>query len=135
MKAALFAWLMSDATLAGLLGEGFYSFPAPPDAAMPYLTLNLLDGSGDPEMNDLIGVCVETWQVDIWARTEASAVAIKAAVEARMATISRQAVGAYWLLWARLEGDRELNELEDGTNERIVRKTLDYAIKRERVKT
>ena len=133
MKAGIRTYLLADSTIKNALATvtAVYSFPAPMGAAMPYLLLSRVSGGIQNTLNAVVGIYIETWQVDVYASTDAVAENIRDKVIKRMNTADRVAMGEYWVYSASLTGATDNSELEmDGGESAIIRHTLDFEIVR-----
>ena len=77
IATAIHARLSGDATLSGLLGGGIYPFTPTQATGRPYITYQLVSLSERPHaMGNDPALVLDRYQVDIWADTYASVIAV-----------------------------------------------------------
>lgn len=131
MKAGIREYLRTSSAIVSAIGgsEKFYSFPAPQDAVVPYITISEVTD----EIQNLIGSTLdiknETWQIDIFAAEDAQAVRIKKLVIARLNIADRVEMGSYSVYSCSYSGGRDSADLETtGGETNVARKTLEFYI-------
>jgi hypothetical protein len=126
MKATLRTWLLTKASLTGLVGTRIYTGRAPRDAALPYLLITRIAGASWTTHAGMSGACSETWQFDVWAQADASAEAVKEAVRLLL-TGKRITLTGFTLENAQLELVADSVETDgDGSENTLSRRIMQY---------
>lgn len=138
MKAGIRTYLLADNTLKAALSgvTAVYSFPAPQDAVKPYLLISEVSDTIQNTIGATLNIKDESWQIDVYADTDAVATAIKKLVIARMNIADRVEMGTYTVYSCSYSGGNDTSELEmTGGETASIRKTLTFDLVRDNTVT
>lgn len=84
MIPTIYAWLIADPTVVGLLGSGsnlkVYRDEAPQETSAPYVRWTLVGGTPENYISEAPGIDTSRYQFDVFALTQAQCDQIYAAV-------------------------------------------------------
>jgi len=138
MKDGIRTYLLADATLKAALAAitAVYSFPAPQDAAKPYLVLSRASAVIENLIGSSLDIYDESWQVDVMASTDATAESVKELVVGRLNIADRVEMGSYTVYSCSLDNVIDNSDLEmNGSETGDIRKTILFSVKRDRTAT
>ena len=81
---ALRAYLLSDSTIAGYVGERVDDPPAPQDEDLPYIVIQKISKTTIDNLNDTNNAVTDRWQVDVYSDDIDDAGAIALAVHSKL---------------------------------------------------
>jgi len=129
MKSGIRTYLLADTTLKAALATttAVYSFPAPQDAAKPYLVISEVSDTIQNTISATLNIKEESWQIDVYAADDSSATAIKKLVIARLNIADRVEMGSYTVYSCSYSGGNDTSDLEMvGSEVGDIRKTLTF---------
>jgi hypothetical protein len=136
MKAGLKAYILADSNITAVIGQKCYSFPAPQDAAKPYIVLNRISELVIGTVNESLNICNELWQIDVYSDTDLEAENINDLLIDRLDYADRVEMGSYTVYTSSFDSEIDGSEIEMEASENAdIRKTLTFAIKRDRTPT
>lgn len=121
---AIYARLSGDATLTGLLNGGIYPYTPKTTPQRPYITYQLINLMERPHaMDDDPSLVIDRYQVDVWADSYSSVVAVASEVNR---LLSRwRGVSAGVTIGGTLNTDRR--DMYESDTE-LFRRSIDYQI-------
>lgn len=135
MKGGIRSYLLADSAILAACPR-VYSFPAPNNAAKPYMILSRVSSQIQNLIGSSLDIYDESWQIDVIASTDAAAEAIKELVVTRMNIADRVEMGSYTVYSCSLAAVRDLSELEmDGGQTADIRISLEFSMIRDREAT
>jgi len=129
MKSGIKAYLLAGTALKAALASAtsVYSFPAPQDAAMPYLVLSEVSDAIQNTIGETLDIKEESWQVDVYAANDLQAEAVKKLVIARLNVADHVEMGSYTVTSCTYSGYAEASDLEmNGSESGAIRKILTF---------
>lgn len=135
MKAGIRTYLLADSAILAACPR-VYSFPAPQDAAKPYIMLSCASETIENLIGSSLDIYNEQWQIDIIASTDVSAESIKELVISRLNIADRVEMGTYTVYSCSFAGCVPTTDLEmTGGETSDIRKTLTFDFQRDRTAT
>ncbi len=130
-QGALRTYLIADPALAALIIDRMYSFPAPMNLTDAYIVFQTISEEDYGTLSSKVGVVIERWQFDIYAKTIDAAEAVKIALYDALHYLSYSTLSGYLVYFAKREsGSDAFDAASDGAEDGWHRKTQDYMIKR-----
>jgi hypothetical protein len=129
MKSGIRTYLLADTTLKAALATtaSVFSFPAPQDAAKPYIVVSEVSDTIQNTIKETLNIKNESWQIDIYDDDDANATAIKKLVIARLNIADRVEMGSYTVYSCSYAGGSDTGDLEmTGSEVGDIRKTLTF---------
>ena len=131
--AGLRNYLLSDATISGLLGTNrIYCGKAPKTATSPYVILQRVSGSARYGLSDLDGQDDNYWQIDVWSTSYSDCETLRIAIRTQLNGKYEITMGDYAVHSVTEEDSRETSEPDgDGSEKVWYRNSSDFTIIRD----
>lgn len=116
MEEAVVAYLLANTTLAGLLGNRINWNTRPQGSQLPAIVLQRVSGTTDYTMDGPSGLKQSRVQIDCWAKTYGSSVAVSRAVKSALSGL-RADLGSTNIQGAFVDNERQSFEQGAGGEE------------------
>jgi len=128
-KTDLRAYLIADAPLAALVGTRIFAGFAPTSADLPYITIQRIASPGQHHLTAAAGIANETFQIDVWTKTQSSLEAIAIAVRNALDGFGPALMGATDVRGIRLDNQSDtFDRPDDGSQGGTYRDRMDFDV-------
>lgn len=130
-QGALRLRLLSEPSIAALIEDRLYTFPAPMNLSQTYMMMQLISEEDYGNLNAGDGIVVERWQFDIFSKAIDAAIAVKIAVFEALNYMQYSYLSGYKIYVAKREsGVDNWDAGQTGEEDGWHRISQDYKIKR-----
>ena len=133
---ALGTYMASVTAISDIVDNKIYSFPEPQDVTHPYIVMFRVGNETENTIADPLDFENDTFQVDVYSDSYTEANNLEEAIVTALNMLNQTTIGGYHVFSIMKNYAQDLSILEnDNSQNKIVRKQLDFIIHRERLIT